>query len=366
MSGAPVMGALRGAQVARHFGDPAGEWAAATTGAALRDRSHRSRWTVTGRQPGAMLHGVVTGRIPGVAGAGATAGDRAEYSVVLTPKGRVVSDLRLWRVGSDGTGAGEGSETDGFMLDVPAAGAAPLRENFRRVLPPRLARVEDVSATTAMLAVIGPEAADALEAVVGGGIGAGEWVAMAEGDARRVETAGGALVVIRSGELSEPVWDVVGERERVAEVRAALETGGVRPTGSGVWEALRLEAGRPVAGAELTEDYILTEAGIDARAIDSTKGCYTGQEVIVRIRDRGHVNRHLRRLRLGEGPLPAAGTELWREDGERVVGHLTSVGTSPREGALALGYVRREVAPPGPVRLGDGTGPLVTLEALDG
>lgn len=360
----PVTGTLRGATVVRHFGDPAGEWQAATTAAALRDRSHRSRWAVLGRQPATMLQGVVTGRIPAARDGGV---GRAEYSMVLTPKGRIVSDLRLWRVGSDGEGGGDGSETDGFVLDVPAAGAEALREHFRRVLPPRFARVDDVSEATAMLAVFGPGAADALATAVGGGVDADEWRAMSEGDLRAVESDAGPLALIRSDELSEPLWDVVGGREAVARLRTALEEGaGVRPVGSGVWEALRLEAGRPAFGAELTESVIPTEAGVDARAIDATKGCYTGQEVIVRIRDRGHVNRHLRRLRLGDGPLPPAGTELWREDGERSVGHLTSVGTSPRQGALALGYVRREVEPPGPVRLGDGEGPLVTVEVIGG
>lgn len=351
-----MRGVLRGAEVVRHYGDPAGEWQAAIAGAAMRDRSHRRRWWVQGRQPAAMLQGVVTGRIPDPwSPDGGEGGGRAEYSVALTPKGRTVSDLRLWRIG------GETGESAGFVLDVPAAGAEPLAEHLRRLLPPRLAALEDRSEATAMLSVLGPTGALRLSEVLGGseaafaGMGEGDLVAAAFGD--------GPLVCIRGGDLSEPVWDLVGEAEVIAAVRAALEQAGVRPVGSSVWEALRLEAGRPAFGADLT-DQIPTEAGIDARAIDASKGCYTGQEVIVRIRDRGHVNRHLRRIRLGDGPLPAVGTELWRDDGERSVGHLTSVGTSPREGALALGYVRREVAPPGPVRLGGADGPTVRIQSL--
>ena len=114
----------------------------------------------------------------------------------------------------------------------------------------------------------------------------------------------------------------------------------------------------------MTEDVIPVEAGIHERAIDYDKGCYTGQEVIVRIRDRGRVNRHLRRLRLPDGPLPAPESELWNEAGDKVVGAITSVATSPRDGALALGYVRREVEPPGPVRVGGPEGPEAAVEAL--
>lgn len=357
MSDAAVTGVLRGAEVVRHYGDPAGEWQAAVAEAALRDRSHRRRWWVRGRQPAAMLQGVVTGRIPEPwSPDGGGKGARAEYSVVLTPKGRTISDLRLWRIG------GEAGESAGFVLDVPVAGAEPLAEHLRRLLPPRLAKVEDRSASTGMLSVLGPTGALRLSEVLGGA--AAEYEAMAEGDLRAGSLAGGDVVCIRGGDVSEPTWDLVGEAEVIAAVRAALEQAGVRPVGSSVWEALRLEAGRPAFGADLT-DQIPTEAGIDARAIDASKGCYTGQEVIVRIRDRGHVNRHLRRIRLGDGPLPAVGTELWRDDGERSVGHLTSVGTSPREGALGLGYVRREVTPPGPVRLGGADGPAVSIESLD-
>lgn len=359
MSDTPVTGELRGAVVTRHHGDPAAEWRAATTGAAVRDRSHRRRWWVQGRQPAGMLQGIVTGRIPAPwpleAGGGA---GRAEYSVVLTPKGRTISDLRLWRIG------GEEGESAGFVLDVPAAGAEPLGDHLRRLLPPRLARVEDRSEATAMQTVIGPGAARVLAGALEGGMSEVELEEMQEGDLRGVECDEGLLLCIRSGELSEPAWDLVGERAVVDRVRTALDAGGVRPVGSGVWEALRLEAGRPAFGADLT-DQIPTEAGVDGRAIDQEKGCYTGQEVIVRIRDRGHVNRHLRRVRLGEGPLPAVGTELWREDGDKVVGHLTSVGTSPRQGALALGYVRREVEPPGWVRLGGADGRRVAVEAID-
>lgn len=358
MTDAPVTGLLRGVEVIRHHGDPAAEWRAATTGAALRDRSHRRRWWVRGRQPAAMLQGIVTGRIPDPWRMEEGARARAEYSVVLTPKGRTISDLRLWRIG------GETGDSAGFVLDVPAVGAEPLGEHLRRLLPPRLAKLEDRSEATGMLTVLGPAAAGRLAEALEGRVSEAELAAMEEGDLLAAEVDAGALVCIRSGDLSEPAWDLVGDGEVLAPLRAGLESAGVRPVGSGVWEALRLEAGRPAFGADLT-DQIPTEAGVGDRAIDQTKGCYTGQEVIVRIRDRGHVNRHLRRVRLGEGPMPSVGTELWRDDGEKTVGHLTSVGTSPRQGALALGYVRREVEPPGPVRLGAADGRQVSIEAID-
>jgi folate-binding protein YgfZ len=123
----------------------------------------------------------------------------------------------------------------------------------------------------------------------------------------------------------------------------ALVAGGVAHAGLGVWSTLRVEAGRPTFGTDMDEDTIPIEAGIADRAIDHKKGCYTGQEVIVRIRDRGHVNRHLRQLDLGDGPTPAAGVELLSADGSgKVVGRITSAVQSPRRGGvIALAYVAR-------------------------
>lgn len=318
---------------------------------------------VAGRQPSPMLQGVVTGRMPTpwTEGANGVLVGRAEYSVVLTPKGRTLSDLRMWR--ADGA---EGDDA-ALLLDVPAAGCEALSADLRRVLPPRLARVTDVSDETGMLTVMGPGAAESLARhATGLRLEASELEALVEGDLVALDVGGPRpLVVIRSGDVSVPAWDLVADRGDIEALERTLGHAGAAHIGSGVWETLRLEAGRPAFGAELTDKVIPIEAGIQARAIDYDKGCYTGQEVIIRLRDRGRVNRHLRRFRLGDGPTPPAGTEVWRGDGEKVVGVITSTAMSPRMGPLALGYVRREVEAPGPVRVGGADGPEATFEALD-
>jgi folate-binding protein YgfZ len=310
-----------------------------------------------------MLSGIVTGRMPEPwteDGSGVWSG-RAEYSAVLTPKGRTLSDLRLWR---DGGAEGESAP---LLLDVPAAGAAALRAHFGRFLPPRLARVEDVGEETGMVTVMGPGASDwvAREAT-GLRLEASEFDALSEGDLKAVDLGGRRpLVVVRSGEVSVPAWDLIGDAEDVAALLSRAESTGVPALDAATWDALRIEAGRPAFGRDLTEEHIPVEAGIHHRAIDYRKGCYTGQEVIVRIRDRGRVNRHLRRLVLGDGPLPESGSELWNAAGDKVVGSVTSVACSPRRGGLALGYVRREVEPPGPVRVAAPDGPTAEIEALE-
>jgi len=152
-------------------------------------------------------------------------------------------------------------------------------------------------------------------------------------------------LVSRTEDVWPSAWTVLGAVESVRAVWSALVEDGVTPAGLGVWSTLRVEAGRPAFGTDMDQDTLPPEAGIVDRAIDHTKGCYTGQEVIVRIRDRGHVNRHLRVLDLGDIPAPTRGVELLAADGSgKSVGHLTSVVQSPRfDGVLAMGYVRRGV-----------------------
>jgi folate-binding protein YgfZ len=111
--------------------------------------------------------------------------------------------------------------------------------------------------------------------------------------------------------------------------------------------ALRLEAGRPAWGVDLTTDTIPLEAGLLDRAISTTKGCYVGQEIVIRILHRagGRVARRLARIAI-DGDVsaaPAAGTPLTVAGTQ--VGHLTSVSYSPgQRRVIALGYVHRDAA----------------------
>ncbi len=349
----------------RHFGDPAGEYQAATAGAALFDRSHRVRVLLRGKGPARMLTGVATGRIPedpAPAGFGGWQVTSAPENLVLTPKGRIVTDLRLLRLAPGEEGA--------FLLELPKAGWEPLRAHFARYLPPRFARPTDVSAETRLLTVVGPEAAGAVAGALAAAMPkapAEALTALAEGGAllRGDPDAGDLVAVIRSAQVLPPAFDLVGPPATLDPVEAALAAGGVRKAGTGAWHTLRIERGTPETGTELGEDVIPPEAGLERRAIDHQKGCYTGQEVIVRIRDRGHVNRHLRGILLGDLPAPAPGTPLFVDAREREVGEVRSAASSPRFGqTIALGYVRREVAPGGRVRLGTPGGPEVEIRGL--
>ena len=154
-----------------------------------------------------------------------------------------------------------------------------------------------------------------------------------------------------------PGVDVLGVEPGVPE--------GVRECGPEAWEAVRIEAGIPLMGRELTERTIPAEAGVVERTVSFTKGCFTGQELVARIDSRGgNVPRHLRGVVVGANVLPPVGAALVVDGKE--VGSLTSVAESlERRAPVALAYVRRDVAPPAEaeVRWDGGSAP-VRVEAL--
>ena len=359
-----VYGRVRGVEVPRHYGDPGAEYQAARKGIAIRDRSHRARLLVLGRAPISVFQGVLTGRMPsapvvfreGLLKAG------LEYSAVLTPKGRMIADLRvMW---------GPDPEQEGLFLDVPAAAIEPLLAHLKRCVPPRLAAIEDVTADSGLVTVLGPEAAGTIAEIVLGsvsyaavveGLAEGEFLEGHKDEDDRLGRRG--VRIARTCDVDVPAWDLFVSAGRFREVWDSLIKAGAAPIGVGVWDTLRVEAGRPAYGGDMDESTILSETGLVDRAVDHTKGCYTGQEIIVRIRDRGHVNRSLRGLLLAEGPAPQSGTELFRED--RVVGGITSVVESPRRGGpIGLGYVHRDVSHGEQVTVGSPTGPPAGIRAL--
>jgi len=115
-------------------------------------------------------------------------------------------------------------------------------------------------------------------------------------------------------------------------------------------ERLRIRAGTPRWGREIDDRVLPAEAGLDARAVSFTKGCYPGQEPVARLHYRGHPNRRLRVLAIAGDEPPPYDAELVLDG--KPVGRVTSALADPEAGVVALAYVRREVPDDAELRCG--------------
>ncbi|MBK9138270.1 MAG: aminomethyl transferase family protein [Verrucomicrobia bacterium] len=320
-----VFGEVNGAAVVRNYGDPAAEYAALRGAAAVFDLSFRSRVCVLGTDAERFLHGQVTNDIKALhPGEGC-------YTALVNAKARIESDLNVYRL------------ADEFLLDFEPGLTAAVTQRFDRFIIADDVRVVDAAPHYGLLSVQGPRAAQAVAALdLGVACPDREMaVALAKhatfGD---VYVANQPRVGLPGFDLFVPVAALPAMAAALTEVVLGL---GGRLAG---WEALelaRIEAGVPRFGQDMDATNLAPEAGIEARAISYTKGCYIGQEIIARLRTYGQVAKALRGLRLaGEcRSLPARGDKLVREGKE--VGYLTSAAVSPRVGGtIALAYVRRE------------------------
>jgi folate-binding protein YgfZ len=343
-----AFGQVAGRQVARHFGDGAAEYRAVRDSAGVAERGDRARFRLWGKDPARMMHGLITNDLlkapPG----------QGVYAAMLTAKGRMIADVRVFRRGD-----GE------VLVDVAREALEGTREHLKKMVPPLFARWADATDEVAQVGVYGPRSRELLSGVLGTELPPLEEDAFVEPD-----FAGTRVLVAATREAGgEKGFDVFLPAEGAAELWTALRDAGARPVGFGVLETLRIEAGRPRYGMELTEETIPTEAyessGLMQRAISFHKGCYTGQEVIVRIAHRGHVNRHLRGLLLGDAPAPAARAPLVNAETGKEVGWTASAAFSPLLGqTVAMGYVRREIGPGGEVRIGAADGPVARVVDL--
>jgi folate-binding protein YgfZ len=156
-------------------------------------------------------------------------------------------------------------------------------------------------------------------------------------------------------DTGEPGFDLFVDRAQMAMVNIALQGAGVVPVDAATANTIRIESGIPLFHHDMDEDTIPLEAGIEGRAISLTKGCYVGQEVIIRVLHRGHgrVARKLVGLLLEGRSAPVDGALI--RSGDREVGRVTSATMSPAlDRPIALAYVQRDFVAPGtPVIVAD-------------
>jgi len=312
-------------------------------GAVLADRSDRLRMRFSGDKAAESLTGLVTNDV-----ASLSAG-QGQYAAALTPKGKVLADLRIFSRAGD------------FLVDANSAAGPGFFAMIRKFVNPRLAKYEDVTQLTFDLGLFGPGAADMLRSTLPvaelAGLPLYAHVTASLGE----ET----VMIARVPDFGVEGYDIIGPRPLMEALRAKLAAAGAVESGADVLAIARIEAGRPEWGADMDDSMLAQEVDLDRlEAISFTKGCYTGQETVARVHYRGHVNRLLRGVRFSEGVVPPLGAELHDSDGKSVA-TVKSGAVSPRLGAVALALVRREIEP-GAVLRADVEGRAVeaTVETL--
>lgn len=309
-------------EVPLHYGDAGAEYAAVRQAVGLLDHGAAGLLEVTGRDRAAFLHAMLSNDITSLsAGRGCGA-------AFLDVHGKVQVLLAVWVL------------EDRILLLTPPAMAERTLEGLDKYLFSEKAAFRDATGERALLVLAGPDAPALAERLAGVSVPEAAW-------AHAPATLGGIDVrlVRGGGETGEPeVW-VVAAAGDGARLWPALVGAGARPVGHVAHESLRVEAGAPLYGPDVDATVLLPEIPL-AHLVSYTKGCYIGQEVVVRIRDRGHVNRHLRGLLLDGEAVPSPGDAVLA--GQSEIGRVTSATWSfGLKRPLALGLVRRQHAEPG-------------------
>ena len=298
------------------------QYNAAHNSAIVVDRSDCGTIAMSGNDRASFLHALLTNDIA------ALPMGRGVYAAYLTPQGRMISDMRVIETGNR------------MLLNVARAIAGPLAERFDKLIFSEDVQPRDATAELAIVGVHGPSAARMIHQATGTS------VADVVDQYDNVTTE--SMTVVRDDSLGLPGYDLYVPAGDVTAIRAKLVDAGAVVASGETAETLRIEAGRPKFGVDMNTDTIPLEAGLEDRAISFTKGCYVGQEVIIRVMHRGHgrVARRLMSIVLSNDTVPSRGEVI--HAGDRAVGEITSAAASPRHGApLALGYVQRDFALPG-------------------
>jgi folate-binding protein YgfZ len=325
---------------------PTPAYTALTEGCGWVDHSARGKLLLTGEDAAEFLNGQLSNDIV------ALAQGHGCYAALLTPKGKMLADVRALRL-TPGTGIEP--DADGVWLDTERVALQGLFDTLRRYRIGYRVELHKRTLEQGLISLIGPASGERAAALAGLDAAA---LPASEHDHRRVRL-GGVDVLLVATDLG---FDLVCDAADTAPLARALADGGITTAEEADAEVARVERGRPRYGIELDDSVIPQEAGLNERAVSFTKGCYVGQETVARLYYRGKPNRHLRGLRFSgvgaEGGVRGVGgvggvggVPLFK--GERVVGQVASAVVSPRWGPIGLALVRREVEPGEEVTAGE-------------
>jgi aminomethyltransferase len=285
-------------------------------GAAWLDLTGRGVTRVTGEDRARLLHALVSNHVEQLQpGEGC-------YAFLLNAQGRILADVNILRF------------ADHLLLDTEPETARFVPEHIEEYVIADDVSLEDLTAQTAVLGVEGPLAASVLAA-----LGA------PRPEAPCHHAAWDSATVARLTATGAPGWRIFAPAPVKAALAGRLEQAGAVAADTDTIRTVRLENGKPRYGEDLTDKHLPHETQL-LHAVHFSKGCYLGQEIVERIRSRGHVHRLLVPLRVQAIEPPPPGARIMAGEGE--AGELTSAAFSPALGeVVALGYLRPEALLPG-------------------
>ncbi|HEY1754627.1 MAG TPA: glycine cleavage T C-terminal barrel domain-containing protein [Bryobacteraceae bacterium] len=291
--------------------------------AAWIDLSKRGRLRITGEDRARLLNAMTTNQVQSLRpGQGC-------YVFFLNAQGRILGDANIFCF------------ADHLLLDTEPETRQKLSEHLDRYIIADDVTVEDVTGTTAAIAVEGPQA-EAVLAALGAEIPAHSpleplpWASWGERTVARVSSTGSPGFCIFTAAGDKPAF--------LTQLAGATKDGLMEATPDDA-RTVRIEHGHPRYGEEITERYLVQETG-QLQAVNFNKGCYLGQEIVERVRSRAQIHRLLHGIEIDTSEVPAVGARL--TSGEADAGEIVSAVYSPAmERVAAMAYVRIQFDKPG-------------------
>jgi len=316
------------------FGDVRAEFQALISGSGVYELCSRAKISLTGGDRVRWLNGMITNNIRDLAPA------HGVYAFLLNPQGRILGDLYAYNRG------------ESILVDTDQSQLEKILAVFDKYI---IMDDVEVSNVSGQLVAIGIAGLNARESLRGAGF---EVPALEPLQFAQLTWGQIGVTIVRSDNQRVESFELWLAPENLEQVRKALVNAGARPVGMAALELLRIAAGVPRYGADIRERDLPQETEQE-RALNFTKGCYVGQEIVERIRSRGQVHRKFTGFEV-HGELPASGSKI-HADGKDV-GEITSAASLPLASGdrrVALGYIRREVAAPGKLVEAGGSGARV-------
>ena len=304
-----------------HFGNASAEYKAVRSAAGLIDRCHRGLLQVTGPDRFSFLQGMLSNDLRDIKPG------EGQYATVLNQQGKVLGDVRVLQ------------SENSYYLDLWAVVRDKIVAHLNRYLVADEVEIADRSEGYGILSIQGPRSIGLLQKLVTRG-------ELPDQPARHtiVEVDSVKICVVHDSHTGEAGFDLIIPVQALPSIaQRATDLGqpfSAMWVGEEAQNTLRIEAGIPRYGPDITEDNLLLETGLE-HAVSFKKGCYLGQEVVERIRSRGHVNKKLCGLLLDGQRPPRAGASI--SAAGKNIGAITSSVYSPALARpVALGYLHRD------------------------